>query len=371
MSKIRILQINKLYHPWVGGIESVIKDVAEGLDSRTDMQVLVCKPKGRTSDDKVNGIKVFRSGSLGMLFSMPISLSFPFHVRKFAAQADVIIVHDPFPLGDLAVLLSGFKGKVILWWHSDIVKQKRLLKLIEPIIHGILRRADVIFVTTEGYIDGSAYIPEYRDKCRFVPYGIDTEKYLSIKKTPILSDKRTYPDSIKVLFVGRLVYYKGCDVLLEAFKAVDGAELFIVGTGADEEKLRIMAEPVSDRVHFMGNLPDDELKCAFADCDIFVLPSVEKSEAFGIVQLEAMVYGKPVINTDLKTSVPRVSLHNQTGLTVKAGSVSELADAIRLLTENEPLRRQLGENAAERIKKHFDRQAMLNSVLEVCKEIAE
>ena len=162
--------------------------------------------------------------------------------------------------------------------------------------------------------------------------------------------------------MGRLIYYKGVGVLIEAFKKVNNAEIFIVGTGSDEEQLRQDALPLGDRVHFMGNLSDEDLKSAFADCDIFVLPSTAKSEAFGIVQLEAMVYGKPVINTDLKTSVPYVSLDGQTGITVKAGDVDDLADAINKLVSDDELRNRYGENAAKRILSDFEKNMMIENV---------
>ncbi len=364
MSKLRILQINKLYFPWIGGIESVIKTAAENLKDETDMRVLVCSPKGRGTREKINGVDVIRAGSFGMSFSMPISLSFPFLVRKYSKDEDVIILHDPFPLGDLAVLLSGFKGKVVLWWHSDIIKQKRLVKLIKPVIYGILKRADAIFTTSEGYIDGSEYLGGFRDKCRLVPYGIETEKYLTTAVKPILSGQLNKPENKKILFVGRLVYYKGVGVLIEAFKKVQNAELFIVGTGRDEEALRQQAHSLKDRIHFMKNLSDEDLRAAFADCDFFVLPSIEKSEAFGIVQIEAMICGKPVINTDLKTSVPLVSIDGVTGLTVKAGSAEELSEAMTRLTEDDELRLKLGRNAKERALRHFSIESMISKIKE-------
>lgn len=371
MSKLRILQVNKLYSPWIGGIESIVKLVAEELKDRTDMQVLVCQPKGKGCKEEINGIPVTRAGSLGIFSSMPISFSLPFLVRKYSKNSDIIILHDPFPLGDLAVLLSGFKGKVIVWWHSDIIKQKRMLKLINPIIHGILKRADAIFTTTEGSLNGSAYLPQYREKCRFVPFGIDPEIYLNSPLTPILTKKLSDSGRKKVLFVGRLIYYKGVGVLIEAFKKVNNAELFIVGTGSDEEQLKQDASALGDRVHFMGNLSDEDLKSAFADCDIFVLPSTAKSEAFGIVQLEAMVYGKPVINTDLKTSVPYVSLDGQTGITVKAGDVDDLADAINRLVSDDKLRSRYGENAAKRILSDFEKNMMMENVYNQCTKLME
>ena len=369
MKRLRILQVNKLYYPWIGGIESVAKTAAERLCGETDMRVLVCRPKGRGIRERINGVEVIRAGSFGIKFSMPISFSFPFLVRRYAKDADVLILHDPFPLGDLAVLLSGFKGKVIVWWHSDIVRQKRLARLIKPVINGILRRADAVFTTTEGYIGGSAYLPPFRDKCRIVPYGLEPKKYLEARLTPILSERAAAKDSKKLLFVGRLVYYKGVGVLIDAFMRVNGGELFIVGKGSDEEALRAQAKPLGGRVHFLGTLSDDDLRSAFADCDIFVLPSVEKSEAFGIVQLEAMIYGKPVINTDLDTSVPLVSLDGETGLTVKAGDAKELAEAMNRLVGDDELCERLGNAARERVLKEFTTDTMIERVKQHISEL--
>lgn len=373
MGKIRVLQINKLYSPWIGGIESVVKDTAEALNDKTDMTVLVCKDKGKGVTERINGVKVVRAGSLGIKFSMPLSVTFPFLVRKYSKNVDVIILHDPFPLGDLTLLLSGFKGKVIVWWHSDIVRQKKLLKLISPMIHSLLRRADVIFTTSEGYINGSAFISHYREKCRIIPYGIDIDKYLSVRKTPFLTDMLHHKDSIKLLFVGRFVYYKGVNFLLEAMKSVSGTELFMVGSGADEAKLKEYAEKngLSDKVHFLAPLSDDELKTAFADCDIFVFPSVEKSEAFGIVQLEAMIYGKPVINTCLNTSVEYVSIDNVTGITIPPKDSRVLSEAVSKLVADPELRRQMGKNAAERVKENFSLKVNSERIFNEIKSIAK
>lgn len=373
MGKIRVLQINKLYSPWIGGIESVVKDTAEALNDKTDMTVLVCKDKGKGVTERINGVKVVRAGSLGIKFSMPLSVTFPFLVRKYSKNVDVIILHDPFPLGDLTLLLSGFKGKVIVWWHSDIVRQKKLLKLISPMIHSLLRRADVIFTTSEGYINGSAFISRYREKCRIIPYGIDIDKYLSVRKTPFLTDMLHHKDSIKLLFVGRFVYYKGVNFLLEAMKSVSGTELFMVGSGADEARLKEYAEKngLSDKVHFLAPLSDDELKTAFADCDIFVFPSVEKSEAFGIVQLEAMIYGKPVINTRLNTSVEYVSIDNVTGITIPPKDSMALSEAVSKLVADPELRRQMGKNAAERVKENFSLKVNSERIFNEIKSIAK
>lgn len=365
--KLKILQVNKAYFPHVGGIESVIKQYAEELssDCGAKTSVLCCRDgRGKTVRDTVNGVKVTRCGSLGTYFSCPLSLSFLWKFRKMAKKSDAVHIHLPFPLGDLALLLSGYKGRVVVSWHSDIVKQKKLMKLMKPLITHTLRRADAIICATEGHINGSDFLPQFREKCHVVPYGIIPEDYLSVKRSPILSTMCSENDSVKVFFTGRLVYYKGVEVLLKAFTKVKGCELFIAGTGELEAELKAYAQSagIAEKVHFLGYLPEEQLRQAYADCDIFVLPSVVKSEAFGIVQLEAMVYGKPVINTSLPSGVPHVSLHGVTGLTVPPSDENALARAINTLAADKALRESYGKNAAERVKKSFSEKDIIRRI---------
>lgn len=367
--KLRILQVNKAYYPHIGGIESLVRTYAREIGKRPDaeMQVLVCQEKGKTSYEVIEGVPVTRAGSIGTYFSCPLSFSFFRYFRKMAKQADVILFHMPFPLGDLACLLSGFKGKVVLAWHSDVVKQKKLLLFYKPILKRFLRRADVIITATQGHIDSSAFLPEFREKCRVIPYGLDPEKYEKAERRPVLTEQLCDKNAVKILFTGRLVYYKGVEVLLRAFARVKGCELFLAGTGALEESLREQAGNIPQKVHFLGVLSEDALKSAFADCDIFVLPSVANSEAFGIVQLEAMVYGKPVINTALPTGVPFVSIHEKTGLTVPPEDAAALADAIQKLADDPQLRQQYGDAAAERVRKDFLESDVLEKIYETLK----
>lgn len=366
MKKLKVLEVNKAYYPHIGGIETLVKQYSEELgEFGADVRTLVCRDgKGGTVKEVVNGVPVIRAGSFGTYFSCPLSLHFIREFRRMAKKADVVHINVPFPLADAALLLSGFKGRVVVSWHSDIVKQKKLLTLYKPLLKYLLNRADMIFVATEGHIDGSDFLPEYREKCRILPYGITVEDYLNIDRKPILTEKLTDKNSVKVFFTGRLVYYKGVDVLLKAFAKVKNCELFIAGTGELENSLKTCAESrgLTEKVHFLGFLSDEELRQAYADCDIFVLPSVVKSEAFGIVQLEAMVYGKPVINTFLPSGVPHVSLDGETGLTVPPSDVNALAKAINRLAEDKELREELGRNAAERVKEKFSEKKIIRSL---------
>ncbi|MCD8188163.1 MAG: glycosyltransferase [Ruminococcus sp.] len=371
--RLKILQVNKAYYPHVGGIESLVRQYSEELGQRSDteVQVLVCREgRGKTCRENVNGVDVTRAGSLGTYFSCPLSLSFIRLFRKMAKDADVIEIHVPFPLADAALLLSGFRGRVVVAWHSDIVKQKKLMRIYKPLMMKMLRRADCIIAATEGHIDDSDYLPEFREKCRIVPYGLTADDYLSVSRSPILTELCSSPKSVKVFFTGRLVYYKGVDVLLKAFTMVRGCELFIAGTGELEDSLKGFAEAngIAGHVHFLGFLPDEELRRAYADCDIFVLPSVAKSEAFGIVQLEAMVYGKPVINTSLPSGVPHVSIDGETGITVPPSDAEALAEAINRLAEDAELREKFGNNAAERVKLCFNEKNVIREIFGILSE---
>lgn len=372
MDKVKVLQVNKLYYPWVGGVERVVQQLAEGLNDRTDMKVLVCQAKGRASVEKINGVEVHRAGSLGMMFSMPISISFFREFKKLSKDRDIVHFHMPFPLGDLACLLSGYKGKVVVWWHSDIVKQKKLMKLYKPILEKFLSRADVIIAATQGNIDGSDYLLKYRDKCVIIPFGVD-------KKTERESDKfieqakpfHKFSKSIKMLFVGRLVYYKGCEVLIEAFKNVDNAELTIIGDGELKKSLeeKVRQYGMTEKVHFLGNVNEERLHRAFEECDVLVLPSTAKSEAFGLVQIEAMSYGKPVINTNLPSGVPYVSLNVITGITVPPNDVQALADAMNWMVEHNEERIEMGKRARKRVKDLYRMDDMLDKVLKIYNQL--
>ena len=228
----------------------------------------------------------------------------------------------------------------------------------------VLKKVDKIYVASRAIAEQSAYLGDYMDKVEVIPFGIDIEQYKNAPKYPILTDKLTDKNNIKILFVGRLVYYKGIDVLIESMASVNGAELFVIGGGELDQTLkdRVRELNISDKVHFLGKVDDQDLLAAFSDCDTFVLPSVSRAECFGIVQMEAMVYGKPVVNTSLPTAVPEVSLDGYSGFTVSPGNAQELAQALNKLSGDPALRQQFGENAAKRCTEVFSLEKMKNNV---------
>jgi len=375
MKKLRVLQVNKYYYPHIGGIERVVQQVAEGLADKTEMTVLVSAEDRNYHEEDVNGAKLIRLPRHIKFGSMPISFGLFGTLRKLSKQQDVIHLHMPFPIGDLACLLSGYKGKIVLWWHSDVVRQKKLLLLYKPVMKRMLKRADAIVVATQGHIDGSAYLKPYQEKCYFIPYGVDpsieekADQYIAEQKAYQKTQNNQNPT--RFLFVGRYAYYKGCDVLLEAFVKVNNAELIMAGSGGREEELKQKAKElgIAERTFFTGKMTEEELCKQYAECDVFVLPSTARSEAFGIVQIEAMAFGKPVINTMLPSGVPYVSIHNETGLTVEPGDVDNLAEAMQWMVEHKEERLQMGERARTRMKAEYQLEKMTTRTLELYKEL--
>ncbi len=350
--KLKVLQVNKMYYPEIGGVEKVVQQISEGLNDELNLQVLACQIKGKARNEKINNVKVTRTSSLGVYFSMPVSFSFPFVFRKKAKDADIVHIHLPNPLADLSLLLSGYKGKVVVSWHSDIIKQKKIMFFLKPLIFKTLKRADKIIVATEGHIEGSDYLKEFRNKCVVVPFGIEQRR---IPKVESLNFDVNNSQEKIILFAGRLVYYKGVQYLIEAIRDVKNAKLRIVGDGVDRDSLETLAEKlgITNKVEFLGSISDEELIEEYKNCDMFVLPSVAKSEAFGLVQIEAMSYGKPVINTWLDSGVPYVSLNNVTGFTVEPKNSEELAKAIQKLVDEDNLRLSYGKNAYDRVLKNY------------------
>lgn len=375
--KIRVLQVNKLYYPTTGGIERVVQQIAEGLNETTDTDVLVCQSKGKMIRETIHGVKVTRTSSIGTLSSVPLSVSFLRHFRKMAKEKDVVHIHMPFPLGDLACFLSGYRGKVVLWWHSDIVRQKKMMFFYKPLMNWLLRRADAIVVATQGHIDGSFYLKPYEQKCVIIPFGVDPKIEQSGREWTKSNHMVNRSKNTRFLFVGRLVYYKGCKTLIEAFanacRSNTQITLDVVGAGPLKQEMEdlVSEEKLEEKVSFHSNVGDEELIQFFENCDVFVLPSLVRSEAFGLVQIEAMAYGKPVINTNLPSGVPYVSLDHITGLTVEPGNIEQLTQAMLYLSENPEERNQMGLKARQRVEQEYQMDKMLERVGSLYEKIVE
>lgn len=378
---VRILQVVKLYAPCKhnGGIEMIVQNIAEGLHAFPDVhcEVLVCRDRGATTTEYLNDVRVTRIASLGYVMSMPVSPSFPFRLADYASQFDIVHVHTPFPLLYFcnwnAVKANG--TRLVIHYHSDIIRrlQKAVISCLGSLECRFMKAADRIVVTSEGLLDNSRILAPFRDKCRIIPLFMDLNTVERLSENEKSSARRRYGmtenDRI-VLFVGRLVYYKGIEYLIDAVRYLD-VQVLIAGDGPLRRTLqeRIESLGLQSRVRLLGRVSDAELSALYSIADLFVLPSTQPSEAFGLVQLEAMAHGLPVVNTNLPSGVPSVSVHGVTGLTVQPGDAASLRDAISTILSDEALQRRFVSNARQRIQL-FSSSVVLRQIRSLYEELA-
>ena len=353
-ARINVLHVGKFYPPAPGGMERVVQLLCEGEQSTTDSRVLVANTRIGTVRERWQGIDVTRVSSVAAIGSVGVCPTFP--VELWRAKRDVTVIHEPNPLALVADWASAQSGPLVVWFHSEVMRPRWKYRLLyRPFLRRVLRRASRIVVSSPNLAEHAAELNEFRDKCIVIPFGIDVER---LRRTPEVDRQageiaRRYAGP-RFLFVGRLVPYKGVDVLLEAMRTVDGTAL-IVGDGPLRASLEAQAGTlgIRSRVHFLGRLPDDDVVAHLHGCDALVLPSTTRAETFGVVQLEAMACGKPVVSTNLPTGVPWVNRHGETGLVVEPGDAPALASALTRLGTDAGLRIRLGEHARVRVMEHF------------------
>jgi glycosyltransferase involved in cell wall biosynthesis len=375
---MKIVHTNKAYYPLIGGVETIVANFAEGLSNRPgiDVEVLVCNHEHSIWKQKktINGVNVTYVPMWAKIASLPISPLFPFHLA--ALDGDILHVHEPFPLVDLTNLLipSILRrfSRIVVSWHSDIVRQKWAMSVYASVIRKFLDRVDRIIVATPNHLESSQFLKTYSEKCEIIPYGLqlDWVKQRQTRDEQIKKIKKQFGDPL-ILFVGRLVYYKGLKYLVDAMNLLPDVNLAIVGGGPLQFEIehQISKLQLEKRVHIIPHLSKTELHDFYEACDIFVLPSTDISEAFGLVQVEAMACGKPVVSTNLNTGVTFVNQHGVTGLTVEPRDSRALADAIRTLLGNSNLRLSLGRNAQERAMREFTLEKMIDRTVKLYNRI--
>lgn len=344
MSKIRILHIGKSYAPSCGGIETHVRDLAVRQAHLATVSVLASNHTRRTETSEIDGVRVTRLANFGTIASMPICPSLTFELRH--SPADIVHIHLPNPASALAFVTSGHAGRLVITHHADTMGRKALRLLSDPFVHRLMKMASRIIVTSDRYLWSSQELRPYRDKCSVIPLGINIDDPYPYDAGNIFQLRRKREERL-VLAIGRLVPYKGFDILIRAMKRVH-ARLALIGSGPQAEPLMDLArrEGVRDKIVMLGWI--DDLRSFLHQASIFVMPSVTRAEAFGLVQLEAMAAGLPIINTDLDSGVPEVSVNGLTGFTVPPGDVDALSNAISLLLDRKDLREQFGAAAIDR-----------------------
>jgi len=363
--KLKVLHIGKFYPPHFGGFETHLQELCDELLRHVDVSVIVANDSRETSRCVMDGVPVTRVRSLGTLASSPICLEMSAAIR--ASAADIIHLHHPNPMAFAAYLLSGHSGRLVVTFHSDIVRQKWLARVFDPLFRLVLQRSSAIIVSSSPLAASSAALATFAERCCVIPYGIAAEKFEQVDPAAVAEIRERYGPNI-VLAVGRLVYYKGFEYLIRAMTQVQG-RLLLIGEGPLRSSLEREARPsgLQDRVVFLGSVPS--VGVYYHAADVFVLPSIVRSEAFGIVQLEAMACGKPVVNTILNSGVPFVSLHGVTGISVPPADPSALAQAISLLLGNRALTAQYGAAAKRRVLEEFSLELMVSRTVCLYREV--
>ena len=372
---LRVVHVNKAYDipvppitQW-GGIERALMLLAEHQSRAMDVTVLCANAGRRTQTEHLRpNLTVVRSARLFSAIKLPVCPTMPLLLREL--RPDIVHLHHPYPPGEFAAYLARPRGKLCISWHSDVLRPALAIRIYGPILRRLLARTDRVLVSSPQYLEVSRFLRPVRSKCRVVPYGIDVAPLLDPDPARVDAARPSPSSRPMVLAVGRCVYYKGLEYLVSAMTEVD-ATLVIVGEGPLLPDLRAQVERLglADKVQFRRNMSQEDLAAHYHACDVFVLPSVAITEAFGLVQLEAMACGKPVVATDLPTGVVYVNRHLETGLIVPPRDPAALAAAISQLLGDPALRRRLGEAARARVMREFTVEAYGARVAEVYEEM--
>jgi rhamnosyl/mannosyltransferase len=354
---MRILHLAKYYWPRSGGMERVVQTLVEGASNLGhQVEVVAVESRGWSGQPARQRLPVTRAFSFAALGSQEIA---PGYIAAAWKRADIIHLHHPHPLADLACLLRAGNTPVVVTQHADALRT-----VYRPMTRMVIKRARAVVVPSRAHLALSQELRGFEGKVEVIPFGIDQTRWQVVPPPPPGAPPRA-------IFIGRLVAYKGLDILLRALEQVPDLRLDIVGSGPEGPRLRTLAQAlaVTDRVRWYGEYPDDDLPRRMADADFLVLPSVTVEEMFGLVVLEAMAAARPVITTDLPSAVREVNVPGVTGLEVPLRDVPALARALELLSRDSTRRQAMGQAGRKRVAERFTQSAMAEAHIELYQRI--
>ena len=368
---MKILQLGKFY-PLKGGVEKVMYALAEKLSEQgIDCDAMFASKDGHAEDFQLNEhchiyiCRTFFEAKATMIAPTMVTT-----LQQIRDRYDLIHIHHPDPMAALALYVSGFKGRVVLHWHSDIIRQNNLLKFYRPLQSWLIRRADIIVGTSPVYLKQSDALTLVQEKCCCIPIGV-----YETKSNPTLTAKlcKQYTGKHIVFSLGRLVLYKGYEYLIEAAMHLpDDYVVLIGGTGHQYNHLAAYIEKLGlqKKVKLLGFIPDENLGAYFDACDVFCLSSIDKREAFAIVQVKAMIHGCPIVSTDIPGSgVSWVNQNGVTGITVPPCDSQALAHAIEELCVDEQRRQRYSRQARQRYEELFRMEDMVAKTAALYKKL--
>lgn len=381
MSAERILPLHfgKLLPPPYAGVEAHVDLLLRALQPAVRGTLVACgDPADAVKRAAEFPYRLIVERFHGRVASAPVAPGMLAAVRRELAsgRCNLLHLHAPNPLGDLAGLLCAGSAPVVLTWHSDIVRQRALLRLYGPIQRRIIDRADRIVVFTPDHYRSSAQLqrPGVEAKLHVVPMGFDFSRLDASRADAAMTARldRFAGGRPLLLTVGRHIYYKGYEYLLAALARLrSGAVLAMVGTGPLGEALRrqVAELGLAGRVMFLGEVGPAQLAAAYHRCDLFTLPSIEPSEAFGMASAEAMACGKPTVVCELGNGVNFLNRGGVTSLAVAPRDEAALADAIDTLMLDDALRARMGAAAGVWVRGRFSMEAMRDGTVDVYRSL--
>ncbi|WP_349976080.1 glycosyltransferase family 4 protein [Pseudomonas sp. WHRI 8519] len=369
---IKVLHFFKTYYPdSMGGIEQVIFQIAEGCRAEgIDSQVLYLSNRGAARNQPVANHLAHRAKLDLHVASTGFSLSALKDFTELAREADIVHYHFPWPYMDLVHFMARVNKPSVVSYHSDIVKQKWLLKLYQPLMHRFFQSVDRVVASSPNYAAHSPVLTRFKDKVSIIPYGLDRSTYPKASAQKLAYWRARLGERF-FLFVGALRYYKGLDHLLQAAQ-LNGLPVAIMGGGFLEGQLKQQAAELGlDNVHFLGGLPDEDKAALLELCYGFVFPSHLRSESFGISLLEAAMYGKPLISCEMGSGTTFINLADQTGLVVPPRDATALAQAMQRLWDTPAMAQAMGAKALQRYEEVFTAPLMAASYAELYRSLLQ
>jgi len=367
---IKVLHFFKTYYPdTMGGVEQFIFQLARGCH-RNGIESTVLSLSEQADDHvmQMDGHLACRARTDFQIASTPFSVSCFRKFAALAAEADVIHYHFPWPFMDIVHFATGVKKPTVVSYHSDIIRQKNLLRIYRPLQRRFLSSVDRIVATSPNYFATSDVLSEFKDKVSVIPIGLDKASY-PLPAAERLHHWQTQFKERFYLFVGVLRYYKGLHILIEAAKGSD-YPIVIVGAGPIEAELKAQADGLGlKNIHFLGLLPDEDKVALLALCYGVLFPSHLRSEAFGISLLEGAMFGKPMISSEIGTGTTYINIADETGLVVPPSDPAALRQAMQYLWEHPQQAAEMGRKAGERYWHYFTADKMVDSYTRLYQEL--
>jgi glycosyltransferase involved in cell wall biosynthesis len=390
---MNILHIGKYYPPFMGGIENFMQLLlAEQVKQGCSVKAIVHQHNlpspiyaSKIQSDEIDDVEIIRVTTYGRLLFAPISPSFPYHLNKIikSFKPDILHIHVP-NTSAFWVLFSSLAKKIpwVIHWHSDVVASEhdRLLALAYPFYRpfetALLKKSKAIISTSPDYLNSSLPLKKWKDKAEIIPLALDNHKLVTAGEGLDLSEtlwnnfNQTADNKkmTRLLSIGRLTYYKGYFDLINAMQFIPNAQLIIVGHGEQFDQLKslIIQLNLQDRVYLAGKVDNDHLNKLLQSCHIFCMSSIERTEAFGLVLLEAMTHAKPIVITRVEGSgMNWVTQNNKTALFSEKQNPQDFAEKVNHLIKNPQLSKTLGDNGYQRLITEFNIETICQQTLKL------